>query len=67
MKSVELIKMVKNDGWELVRTKGSHHHFKHPIKKGLVTIPHPKKDIPPGTVRSILRQADINKKEHEKT
>ena len=51
--------MIIKDGWELVRTKGSHHHFKHPTKKGIVTIPHPKKDIPKGTVGNILRQAGL--------
>jgi len=34
-------------------------NFKHPVQKGLVTIPHPKKDVPKGTVKSILRQAGI--------
>ncbi|WP_245764355.1 type II toxin-antitoxin system HicA family toxin [Salegentibacter sp. UBA1130] len=50
---------MKKDGWYLVRTKGSHHHFKHPKKRGIVTIPHPKKDLPKGTVNSILKQAGI--------
>lgn len=59
MKSSSLIKLVKKDGWELIRTKGSHHHFKHPTRKGIVTIPHPKKDIPKGTVANILRQAGL--------
>lgn len=45
--------------WELVRTKGSHHHFKHQQHKGIVTIPHPKKDIPIGTVNAILKQAGL--------
>lgn len=53
MNSSALIRMLEQDGWELVRTKGSHHHFKHPRKQGLVTVPHPKKDLPLGTVRSI--------------
>ncbi len=59
MNSVSLIKAIKKDGWYLVRTKGSHHHFKHPKKRGIVTIPHPKKDLPKGTVNSILKQAGI--------
>jgi predicted RNA binding protein YcfA (HicA-like mRNA interferase family) len=59
MKSSALIKMIEQDGWYISRTKGSHHHFKHLTKKGLVTIPHPKKDIPVGTVKSILRQAGL--------
>jgi len=56
MKSSDLIKMLEKDGWYIVRTRGSHHHFKHPKKKGVVTIPHPKKDVPKGTVSSILKQ-----------
>lgn len=59
MKSSSLIKMIEKDGWYIVRTKGSHHHFKHPEKAGLVTIPHPRKDIPKGTVESILKQAGL--------
>jgi predicted RNA binding protein YcfA (HicA-like mRNA interferase family) len=59
LKSARLINVIKQDGWNLVRTKGSHHHFKHPTKKGIVTIPHPKKDIPKGTVANILRQAGL--------
>ncbi|WP_143213097.1 type II toxin-antitoxin system HicA family toxin [Acinetobacter baumannii] len=60
MKSLYLIKMIEADGWYEVRVSGSHHHFKHPTKKGLVTIPHPKKDLPNGTVKSILKQAGLN-------
>lgn len=60
MKSLDLIKMIEADGWYEVRVSGSHHHFKHPSKKGLVTIPHPKKDLPNGTVKSILKQAGLN-------
>ncbi|MCE6573489.1 type II toxin-antitoxin system HicA family toxin [Acinetobacter baumannii] len=60
MKSLDLIKMIEADGWYEVRGSGSHHHFKHPTKKGLVTIPHPKKDLPNGTVKSILKQAGLN-------
>lgn len=59
MKSSSLIKMIEADGWYFVRTKGSHHHFKHPTKKGIVTIPHPKKDVPLGTVKSIIKQAGL--------
>lgn len=59
MNSRELIKKIEADGWELVRVTGSHHHFKHPTKAGLVTVPHPKKDLPIGTVRNILKQAGL--------
>lgn len=55
--SREIIKRLKDDGWYLDRIRGDHHQFKHPEKKGLVTVPHPTKDIKPGTLRSIYRQA----------
>ncbi|EPB0510485.1 type II toxin-antitoxin system HicA family toxin [Salmonella enterica subsp. enterica] len=59
MDSRKLIAEIKADGWILIRVNGSHHHFTHPIKPGLVTIPHPKKDLPTGTVKSIRKQAGI--------
>lgn len=59
MRSDELIKIVEADGWKLVRTNGSHHHFKHSTKKGLVTVPHPKGNLPKGTVNSVLKQAGL--------
>lgn len=39
--SREVIKILKNDGWYLARISGSHHHFLHPVKAGLVTVKHP--------------------------
>jgi predicted RNA binding protein YcfA (HicA-like mRNA interferase family) len=51
--------MLEKDSWFLDRVKGRHHQFKHPIKAGVVTVPHPKKDIPIGTIRSIQRQAGL--------
>ncbi len=59
VKSKDLIKIIEKDGWYLVNIKGSHHQFKHPTKKGRVTIPHPKKDLKQGTVKSILKQAGL--------
>jgi predicted RNA binding protein YcfA (HicA-like mRNA interferase family)/DNA-binding XRE family transcriptional regulator len=59
MKSTEVIRRLTADGWVLCRTKGSHHHFNHPSKPGLVTVPHPKKDIPIGTLKSIERQSGV--------
>ncbi|MFD2882929.1 type II toxin-antitoxin system HicA family toxin [Pseudomonas lini] len=52
-----MISQIVADGWYLVRIKGSHHHFKHPTKPGLVTVPHPKKRICSKTAISILQQA----------
>ena len=46
-------------GWREVARKGSHAQFKHPTKPGRVTVPHPRKDIAIGTLRSIERQAGI--------
>lgn len=57
--SRELIKLLKADGWYEVNCVGDHHHFKHPNKKGRVTITHPKKDMPLKNVITIARQAGI--------
>lgn len=57
--SKEIIKKLKADGWEQVAQRGSHVQFKHPTKKGRVTVPHPKRDIPIGTARNIGKQAGI--------
>lgn len=57
--SSEVIRILKANGWTLARTKGSHHHFRHPTKPGIVTVPHPKKDFPIGTLRSIERQSGV--------
>jgi len=62
MDSRSLIKMLEADGWNLVAVKGSHHQFQHPTKPGRVTVPHPKKDIPLGTERSIRAQAGLPKR-----
>jgi len=59
MNSKQLIGIIKADGWFHVGTVGSHHHFKHAEKKGKVTIPYPKKDLPIGTIQSILKQAGL--------
>ena len=55
--SRKIIKRLKLEGWELVRVKGDHHHFKHPERKGLVTVTHPTKDMPIKTARTIHKQA----------
>lgn len=55
--SNEIIKRLEKEGWILVRVNGSHHQYKHPVKDGTVTVPHPKKDLPAGTVKSIFKQA----------
>lgn len=55
--SREIIRKLKEDGWIAVRITGSHHHFKHPTKIGIVTVPHPRKQIGKGLLNSISRQA----------
>ncbi|HEX4650770.1 MAG TPA: type II toxin-antitoxin system HicA family toxin [Granulicella sp.] len=63
MKVRDLIKMVEGDGWQHVRTTGSHRHFRHPEKPGTVTIPgHPNDDVATGTKLSILKQAGLEKR-----
>jgi len=57
--SRQLLRILTEDGWYLVATVGDHHQFKHPTKKGKVTVTHPVKDMPIKTVRSILKQAGI--------
>ncbi len=59
MDSKTLIKILKAEGWYKAGQKGSHVQFKHPAKKGRVTVPHPVKDIPTGTQRSIEKQAGL--------
>jgi predicted RNA binding protein YcfA (HicA-like mRNA interferase family) len=62
MKSADIINALKADGWEQVAQKGSHIQFKHPTKPGRVTVPHPKRDVPIGTLKSIEKQADLKLK-----
>ncbi|MCE5173172.1 type II toxin-antitoxin system HicA family toxin [Paenibacillus profundus] len=57
--SREILKLIEADGWFLVNTVGSHHQFKHPTKKGRVTVPHPKKDLPRKTMDNIMKQAGL--------
>lgn len=57
--SREIIKALEADGWRKVGQRGSHVQFKHSDKPGRVTVPHPKRDLPSGTIKSIERQADL--------
>ncbi len=60
MKVRDLVKQVETDGWQLVRTRGDHRHFHHPVKRGIVTIAgHARDDIKIGTLKSILKQAGL--------
>jgi predicted RNA binding protein YcfA (HicA-like mRNA interferase family) len=55
--SRDIIDRLRHDKYELVSVRGSHHKFVHPVLRRVVIVPHPRKDIPAGTVRSIYRQA----------
>ena len=58
----DIIRIIENDGWYLERQSGSHRQYKHPLKKGLVTISCHKlsKDVPILTLKSIIKQAQIS-------
>jgi predicted RNA binding protein YcfA (HicA-like mRNA interferase family) len=60
--SREVIKLLEEDGWFEVGKNGSHRKFNHLYKEGMVIVPHPKKNLPIGTLKSILRQARITLK-----
>ena len=60
MKPREAEQMIKADGWYEVRSNsGSHRQYKHPAKKGKVTIPFHSGDLPAGTMQSIKKQAGL--------
>jgi predicted RNA binding protein YcfA (HicA-like mRNA interferase family) len=59
MDSKTVIRRMEGDGWYEVSQKGSHKQFKHPTKPGKATVPHPKKDIPLNTLKSIERQTGL--------
>ncbi|HEY1606564.1 MAG TPA: type II toxin-antitoxin system HicA family toxin [Allosphingosinicella sp.] len=60
MRSREVIKKLKADGWSEVRKVGSHVQFRHPTKAGTVTVPHPTADLAIGTLRSISKQSGVS-------
>jgi predicted RNA binding protein YcfA (HicA-like mRNA interferase family) len=59
MDSKAVLRKLAEDGWILQRVTGSHHQFRHATKPGIVTVPHPKRDLPVGTVKSIEKQAGL--------
>ena len=64
MKVKDAIKMIEDDGWYLVKTRGGHRQYKHPIKKGRVTIAgNPSHHLAPGTLNSIKKQAQLTEEE----
>jgi predicted RNA binding protein YcfA (HicA-like mRNA interferase family) len=62
MKVREVIRLLQQDGWRHVRTRGSHRQFQHPAKAGTVTVAGKLGiDMPPGTLNSILKSAGLKK------
>jgi len=60
MKVREVLRLLRDDGWSIVVTRGSHRQLKHPVKPGRVTVAGKESDeVPPGTLNSILKQAGL--------
>ena len=59
MRSPEVIRLIKADGWFVVDQDGSHVQFRHPTKPGRTTVPHPKDHVPIGTLKNIERQSGV--------
>jgi predicted RNA binding protein YcfA (HicA-like mRNA interferase family) len=59
LKSREVIKAIEAEGWYLIRTRGSHRHFAHADRPGIVTVPHPKADLAIGTIKSVEKQSGV--------
>ena len=62
MDSRKVIELLRQNGWYEVARVGSHAQFRHPEIMGRVTVSHPKKDIPIGTLKSIERQSGLKRK-----
>ncbi len=62
MKVSEVLRLLADDGWFLVATRGSHRQYKHAAKPGRVTVSgKPSDDLAPGTLGSIFKQAGLRK------
>ena len=62
MKVNAVLRMLRQDGWEEIARRGSHRQFKHRSKPGRVTVAgKPSDDLAPGTLKSILKQADLKR------
>lgn len=59
LSSKNVIRPLEADGWYKVGQTGSHVHFKHETKRGKITVPHPVKNLPIGTLKSIEKASGI--------
>ena len=55
--SADIIARLVREGWTLARQRVSHRQYVRSERSGRVTVPHPRKEIPTGTLRNIYRQA----------
>jgi predicted RNA binding protein YcfA (HicA-like mRNA interferase family) len=63
MKIRDVIRLIEQDGWILIATRGSHRQYKHPSKPGRVTVAgKPSDEVAPGTLNSILKQAGLKER-----
>ncbi|MBE3125030.1 MAG: type II toxin-antitoxin system HicA family toxin [Acidobacteria bacterium] len=64
MKIRDIIKLLREDGWYEIARRGSHRQYKHPVKRGRVTVAgHRNDDLAPGTLSSVLKQAGLKENE----
>jgi predicted RNA binding protein YcfA (HicA-like mRNA interferase family) len=62
MKVRDVLRILHEDGWAEVATRGSHRQLKHPVKQGRVTVAgHERDDVAPGTLNSIFKQANLRR------
>jgi len=62
VKVSEVLRLLAEGGWVLIATRGSHRQFKHPTKRGRVTVPgKPSDELAPGTLNSIRKQAGLKR------
>jgi predicted RNA binding protein YcfA (HicA-like mRNA interferase family) len=59
MDSRTVMRLIEAEGWRFKEAQGSHHQFKHPERSGRVTVQHPGKDIPIGTLKKIEQQSGV--------
>ncbi len=60
MKVRDVIRLLEQNGWTEMRSRGSHRNFKHPQKPSVVTVPgNDGKELAPGTLNVILKKAGL--------
>lgn len=62
----ELVAVLKQAGFEVLRVKGSHHYLRHPDGRSTVVPVHSGETIGPGLFTKILRDCDLNREQFQK-